>query len=354
MGYAAAVATRGIHPQKTLQLYCVCSLTFFSPSSGRRVGTHCYYTQRVVRHNAPLSPTSGMARSDGETHGDESREQYFDPSLEAVEDHAFDDLMEASAQGGLSESERTSSTPSSLCCFCRYWIMRYVQRGQLSDKPGCVYYVQVGEFCTGLPKLRCLRGNGSGEGYHTHGKVVAASAGEKAVGPAHHDNKFCDFNFRWNFHRGQEAGLRGYNRGLLHTDIAMEDELYDVILNVGGEDFVKTSMPGHVRLDMSQQPLMRSGCYYMLHALKMQREGTIITGQTPLPAPPRKSQWDATAGRYIADQLGIDKEFRVNVQAEDVAAFVAARGNKERIAAIALERNLLIIVYTVEGIPHAC
>ena len=73
--------------------------------------------------NAPLSPTveaSGMARSDGETHGDESREQYFDPSLEAVEDHAFDDLMEASAQGGLSESERTSSTPSSLCCFCRY------------------------------------------------------------------------------------------------------------------------------------------------------------------------------------------------------------------------------------------
>ena len=140
----------------------------------------------------------------------------------------------------------------------------------------------------------------------------------------------------------------------MHTDIAMEDELYDVILNVGGEDFVKTSMPGHVRLDMSQQPLMRSGCYYMLHALKMQREGTIITGQTPLPAPPRKSQWDATAGRYIADQLGIDKEFRVNVQAEDVAAFVAARGNKERIAAIALERNLLIIVYTVEGIPHAC
>ena len=60
-----------------------------------------------------------------------------------------------------------------------------------------------------MEKLRCVgRSTCPGEGYHVHAQIMK-TPGERAVGPEYHDRQSLDFDFIWDFKRGQDASLPG-------------------------------------------------------------------------------------------------------------------------------------------------
>ena len=133
-----------------------------------------------------------------------------------------------------------------------------------------------------------------------------------------------------------------YDKSLEHFDLALQDQIYDLVLAVGGQAFADRIMPGHRRVDMTKEPIMIHGSHFMLAALGMQHNGIVVTTETPLPPLPCDVPLHASSSEWMAAEMGMDIPLRMHLKPEDVREFVLARGDPEAIKKVAQERHILI------------
>ena len=210
--------------------------------------------------------------------------------------------------------------------------LSYVAHGYLSDHPTIELYALSRKLTTGLQTFHCLRTSSAQEGYHLH-LYNAVSACGKHAGLRYTDATTNEFDWRWTIKALRKAGvIPNWTR---HFNVALIDELYDLVENLFSTGAAAVHLPGWRRTKFMNAPLLRHGIYFALDSMRK-----TLAPQAPVIN--LKLATSASEADFLSQILG-KPSIRLLRNADDTAALIAAfQADPTTVAAVAFSRGLLL------------